>query len=254
MGIKTTVYRKQSHSNRYLNFRSHHSLQNKKSVNRTLVNRAFSHCSDPLALENELGLLKNIFLENNYPLNLIVNIINECHQKSLQNLNSQDQSEFNIEKLICIPYFKNLSESIRNILSKHDINVVFRRGFNIKNLFNSEPKSILDKDKVVYNIFCNDCDACYVGTTKRKLSCRIKEHKRALTSSCVKSNVADDALEFDHQINFYSPKISYVENNHSARKFLEQWEINRQKIAKNNLMNDQLNSNVTLPKCYNALL
>jgi hypothetical protein len=66
--IQTSIYRKPTHSNRYLNFRSHHSLESKKSVMRTLINRAFTHCTDDIRLKKELDYLRDILTENNYPL------------------------------------------------------------------------------------------------------------------------------------------------------------------------------------------
>ena len=65
--LLTEVYRKPTHSNRYLNFKSHHSLQNKKSVIRTLINRAFSHSSNDRALLSEFQHIKCVLIENNYP-------------------------------------------------------------------------------------------------------------------------------------------------------------------------------------------
>ena len=51
----TSVFRKPSHSDRYLHFSSHHPLCNKISVIETLKFRAFAHCSNELLLKAELN-------------------------------------------------------------------------------------------------------------------------------------------------------------------------------------------------------
>ena len=48
----------------------------------------------------------------------------------------------------------------------------------IANMF-SKPKDIIPKDPTggpVYSIPCNDCDATYVGETKRQIKTRLGEH------------------------------------------------------------------------------
>ena len=38
--------------------------------------------------------------------------------------------------------------------------------------------NLLDKLGVVYKIDCTNCNMTYLGQTKRKLACRVSEHKR----------------------------------------------------------------------------
>ena len=57
--ISTSVYRKETHSDRYLHFTSHHSVQHKKSVVETLYNRAA--CISPSKrVRNSLLLLRHL--------------------------------------------------------------------------------------------------------------------------------------------------------------------------------------------------
>ena len=145
-------------------------------------------------------------------------------------------------------------KKFRQILYKNDIKTVFKRGLTIKNVLKPIKSNALAKSNVVYKINCNDCDAVYVGTTKRKLSSRIQEHKNALVRPTIQSNIADHSFHTKHNINFNDPQISYIENKSSARYFLENFEIARHKISKTPLMNDQQNCNSSIPKIYLSLL
>ena len=56
------------------------------------------------------------------------------------------------------------------------------------------------KSKVVYKASCWDCDAFYIGKTKRRLHDRKVEHFKALTQVDHASAVADHAISTDHNI------------------------------------------------------
>ena len=51
-----------------------------------------------------------------------------------------------------------------------------------------------------------------------------------------------------------NPKISYVENNHSARRWLESYQIEKYKYQNKKLMNDQVNSKAFVQNEYLSLL
>jgi len=51
---------------------------------------------------------------------------------------------------------------------------------------------------VVYKINCQDCEANYVGQTKRSLKTRVKEHFVDIRSSSSLSVVSDHRLTFNH--------------------------------------------------------
>ena len=124
--ISTMVFRKPTHSNRYLNFNSNHSLQNKISVIRTLVNRAFTHTSDKVNLDRELSSIKQVLIENYYPPRLIENIISECKHK-FNTTSPLLNTNFDMTKVVSTPYNKGLGENIKKTLGQYGINVVFKK-------------------------------------------------------------------------------------------------------------------------------
>jgi hypothetical protein len=63
--LRHKVYRKPTHTNLYLNAKSHHHPSNKQAVLSTLIHRARALCDDD-SLQAELVFLKDVFKENGY--------------------------------------------------------------------------------------------------------------------------------------------------------------------------------------------
>ena len=66
--ITTSVYRKPTHSDRYLNFLSHHPIQHKTSVVETLYTRAFLVNSDETNLKQEEQHITHSLKSNGYSI------------------------------------------------------------------------------------------------------------------------------------------------------------------------------------------
>ena len=65
--ILSAVYRKPTHSDRYLNFRSEHPIQHKQSVANTLLERSKKLSSTTQDLNSELKYVKRTLLLKRYP-------------------------------------------------------------------------------------------------------------------------------------------------------------------------------------------
>ena len=71
--IETSVYRKPTNTNRYLNFRSNHPKNDcKAGIMSGMVHRAFRYCSTDEALKAELKFVKDTFIYiNDYPVDFV---------------------------------------------------------------------------------------------------------------------------------------------------------------------------------------
>jgi len=78
--IKTKVYRKSTHTDRYLNFNSFHHVANKMSVVDTLVFRAFTVCHKD-HLEEEFDYIRKVLVKNDYPIKFINSRISRMKRK-----------------------------------------------------------------------------------------------------------------------------------------------------------------------------
>ena len=65
--IITSVYRKPTHTDRYLDFNSNHPKSAKRAVVRALTDRAKNVCSSPELLSEEMDHLGKVLKYNNYP-------------------------------------------------------------------------------------------------------------------------------------------------------------------------------------------
>ena len=117
------------------------------------------------------------FLNNSYPLSFIFSTIKSRLKFHIHN---KDITHYSREKdkYFTIPYVKSISESFLPISSMFHCKLAFSIP-NTSKSFIKKGKDKLDflsNQNVVYKISCDDCEASYVGQTKRKLSTRLREH------------------------------------------------------------------------------
>lgn len=93
--------------------------------------------------------------------------------------------------------------------------------FTVNNKLNSfirlykDPLLKLHHSNVVYKINCLNCEALYIGQTKRKLLTRIKEH-------CSDINKTSDSLSVVslHRLEYHEFNVSILEEEPSYKKRL----------------------------------
>ena len=149
------VFRKPTHSDRYLNFRSNHPIQHKRSVVRSLMYRANNLISHPKDKLKEIKHIRRVLTENSYPLWLI----NENYNAKQKNT-TPDKN--NIRGQMILPYYPNFSDRLKCCLRQHNIRLIHKPTRNIGNVFNKHKKVKIDKIStagVVYGIPCNNCAA-----------------------------------------------------------------------------------------------
>ena len=222
--LSTAVYRKQTHTDQYLQFSSHHPSSHKLSVCRSLFSRALTHSSSLVQQVEEESLIFQALQKNGYP----INFIRRCKRQSTLKTKPPNTSDQKTTR-ITIPYIQGQSESIKRILSPLGIETTFRPQNTLRKIL-SRPKdtlSITKKSGVVYQISCQDCEASYIGQTGRNLSQRITEHKRAVRKLDICSSaVSEHVCQTGHSINWDNPSILAHHPFLWQRIILESWHIN----------------------------
>ena len=150
--IKTTVFRKPTHTDMYLHWGSYHHLSAKYSVINTLRHRAKTVCSTKQVLKEEEDHLYNALRRCKDPV-WAWNRVNISKNQKRNNQGNKNSNSNNTKKpYIVVPYMKGLGETCKNICRRHGVEVYFRGGSTIRDLL-VHPKDrdiILKKSEVIY--------------------------------------------------------------------------------------------------------
>ena len=223
--IRTRVYRKETHTDQYLNFSSNHPLEHKRGVVKTLVHRADTVVSDLDERKKELDHIRGALRVNGYPDWMLGESREEVKEKEQTveegagatppapepQVNPQ-QPERKRKFPVTLPYVKGMSEELRRVFSRYGTPAYFKPTNTLRQLL-VRPKDPIEKEKVVgpvYKITCEDCEASYVGETERSLKARFSEHRRpSSVNSEVSKHIHTDCP--DHGVQLDKTEILAVE-------------------------------------------
>jgi len=204
-----------------------------------LTDRAFL-LSHPMFHQKNIEFIIDILLLNGYPLDLIFEKIRSrlktliyANKNSNRNKNkyNKNRSDDINKKIMVIPYINKISELVATTIDKSQYIIGYRvlnhlGGFIRAHKDRNHP---LKNNNVVYKIMCKDCDASYVGQTKRQLKTRVNEHRYNLTSlSANPSVITEHILQHSHSFDWESVRILDTETNFYKRSVSEMLHIKEQ--------------------------
>ena len=188
----TSVYRKPTFSGQGISFFSFTPFLFKLNAIKTLVFRSYSICSNYHDMHKEFKFLKDFFVSNGFPANLILSVIKHFLDRRINNTTTTtttttvpDEATEHI-KYISLPFFGPQSEKLKNEIlslfnkycSHFTIKVILSNNFKIGSFFNYKDKlPLCSRSSVVYKFNCSLCGTTYVGSTSRTLCLRTAEHK-----------------------------------------------------------------------------
>jgi len=246
-------YRKSTWSGRYLNYLSHHPITHKRGVIYGLIDKIFL-LSHPKFHYKNLNIVIETLLKNSYPIMFIFTTINERIKYNIHKLNktNSNNNDNHSAKYFTIPFINSIYNPINTIAKQFKLKLAFSINNNLNN-FIKVGKDKLDltaHSEVVYLIPCKDCQATYVGQTKRQLHTRIKEHKTDINkNNASPSAITLHRLESSHEIDWDNIKILDEEHIYNKRLISEMIYIKRQKNGLNNQ-----NDTVSLPDSYSPII
>ena len=230
--VSTTVYRKPTHTDQYLNYNSNHPRRHKASVVWSLATRAYLYCNTEDDLQAELRHVRKALSANGYPewfVDMHINkaffrIINKDESGRKEKKQLQDQKMI----LISLPYINGWSEKLSKLCGSFGVEVLHKPFSSIRSHLRSAKDKLFPSQRrnVVYSIPCHDCDKVYIGETGRQEGTRMKEHKKNFR---VGSSLSGPAIHCKdgHKMNWEGVKHLAREPNADKRRILERIKIHQ---------------------------
>ena len=184
--LLTTVYRKPTHTDQYLQWHSNHAISSKYSVISTLMQRVKDVCSTKQQLGEEHTHIQKVLTSCKYPgwaLNRMKNKTSAPIKSTNNNKKGKNSKTINGRNYITVPYMKGLSESINNTCKKYGTQVYFKSGKTIKDLLVApkDKEHITKKSGIIYRYKCDrlECNKECIGEAARTFGERFREHLKA---------------------------------------------------------------------------
>ena len=213
-----TVYRKPTHTDRYLHASSHHHPRHLGSVVTSLINRAHDLC-DINHIDDELLHIHKVLKRNGFSARK-----QKQHQKGTRPPDVCRQPAF-------MPYVKGVTDKIGTLLKDYCIKTVFTPFSKVAKHVRTPKDVIPYQSPGVYRIDCS-CGSSYIGQTKRTIAERVKEHitavkNRQINKSAIAEHIVD--TETNHWIELHEPKILSTDRHYYPRIVREAIEIKKHK-------------------------
>ena len=137
-------------------------------------------------MHSEFDFIRNFFISNGFPSNLISSVIRNFLNKRQDPQNFTVSHNDNPVRYYVFPYFGSQSDKLKNelltLLNKYvtdfSFKIILVKNFKIGSFFNYKDRlPLCSRSSVVYKFNCSLCEAMYVGSTSRTLCIRTAEHK-----------------------------------------------------------------------------
>ena len=248
--LDITVHRKPTHTDRYLNFYSHHPIHVKRGLVKCLFDRAKSITTTQENLQKEEEHVAEALKQNGYPSTFI-------GSSSRSSQGKEGDQEASVEEagrtpLVVLPYIAGVSEDIRRVCRRFNMRVAFRSGQTLRSMLTKVKDNLPlgKRSRVVYQIPCS-CGQVYIGETIRRLETRMKEHRDACERGTLeKSAIAEHAWEKCHPIKWKETAVLAQARRHKELILKEAFHIQKMPAG------DRINRDVglELPGCWMTTL
>ena len=214
--LSTTIYKKPTHTGRYLNFNSNVPTSVKRSVALSVFRRrTYLTAGEKEKKEEEKRIMYDLE-RNGFPTNFI--------QTSRRYAKKRDNPSTDTSTTTAtIPYVQGTTEAIARVLRLVNVRTVSTSRKRKWSLMTGakDPLPSQSLPGVVYAMGCTECPRIYIGETKRTAGRRAEEHQAHLRKgNADMSAVAYHAIHTQHAVH-WKPQIIGREVNDKKRKIRE---------------------------------
>ena len=248
------IYHKNTATDHVIPYDSNHPPSHKLSAFRSFFHRLFSIPLSELNFEKELNIIRNIALNNGFPLSVIDRLFHRQQRRFITTkLTTLQNPPSDPYRFFSLPYLPPISNIIQNSFKHESIKFSFKPVYTLRSLLPSSksPTDVLERCGV-YRLSCKTCGKFYIGKTERTFKIRFREHEslmnpKHLSNSQnlrVKSNFAYHILSSGHDISEsgYKKEFLHISYRRNIINNLEQLEILDAKHRQHNLIvNDIFN-------------
>lgn len=197
------MYHKPTSTRRVITSDSFCPFQYKQAAFHSMAHRL---CSLPLSIKHykhEYEYIKSVADVNGYSENIVDKIIaNHAKKVKRKNMSTffNNKERENEKKKVSMSYAPTITTKLKPIFNEHGMMIVYKNNNKLSDLLGStkDKKESLSKSGI-YRIQCSECDAVYIGQTKRSVTTRFKEHLKAIElRHTYKSAFAAHAVENRH--------------------------------------------------------
>ena len=250
--ITREVYQKPTHTNRYVQFNSHHPNAVKAGVVECLAKRAILVSSTQKLRDLELKRIRKVMAENGYPRKFVEKAISKQLKRHATGRKLPQQDEKNIITTT-IPFVDGLSQEVRRVARMAGVRCAFFAPNTLTHMYSAKDALLTDSTThSVYSVRCKTCTEEYIGETQRSLSVRRKEHQDATRlGQCPKSAVAEHVhsqLEEIHEIDWSTMKVIDRARRTTERRVREALHIHKRKPQINR------DNGIERSACWNAFV
>jgi hypothetical protein len=225
-----TVYRKPTHTGRYLEYFSANPTAHKKSVVSSLFHRAATLCDNQALYETEKSIILRDLLQMGYPKDFVLRAERDVIKKRSELTTRLDRTSETVEskdRRVCLPYVRKWSENIGRICKTFSLDLT-HRPINKMRFQWGNHKTYLPIHRLtnaIYLIKCNDCELVYVGETNNAMR-RLKEHETDYRLKRIENSaLADHSCAFGHSPDFDSHSVLANDGFYLTRKLSESFFI-----------------------------
>ena len=212
--VSFAVFRKPTHTNRYLNRASCHPRGVFRGIVGSLALRARRVCSAG-ELNRELAGVERILEGNGY---------RDEEVRLVRRLKVGDGKKREEVHRWPLPYYPGLSEKVARILRKVGKDTSLRPPRKLGGMLmrKRSPQDSLVLGSV-YKVECSDCNWKYVGETSRTLKERMVEHRRAVREHKETSEIASHVTDTGHRMDWTGALVLEREKEYFKRGCKESW-------------------------------